>query len=266
MDILKYIKTFLHYIFTPFRMLLCVIVMNLLHKISEHCDSLTTLYMFALLLGKSMMYLLGVSIEIDEEDLIKYSKYLYSDKKLISVLNHTSLIDGYVLLATFERYSVVLLKNPIYKWLGYSDVVHEKYRNIFVEKNNTTKEIINKVSTRKPGQPILFVAPGSGNTPKNPDNITEFHGNGAFVGKFSILPVTFRYEDESIHHNQDNGESFIHSTLKLFVLNNNYKIRVKVGDIIDADEKESVDEYKQRVYTIMNKQYQDMKIDHHNNM
>ena len=245
-------------------MILCFIIINVLHKISEYCDSLTTLHMFALLLGKSMMYFLGVSVEIDEEDLIKYSKYLYSDKKLISVLNHTSLIDGYVLLATFERYSVVLLKNPIYKWLGYSDIVHKKYRNVYVEKNKTTDEIIEKVSTRKPGEPILFIAPGSGNTPKNPDHITEFHGNGAFVGKFSILPVTFRYEDESIHHNKDNGESFIHSALKLFILNNNYKISVKVGDIIEPEEKETIDEYKDRVYNIMNKQYQDMTRDKNN--
>jgi 1-acyl-sn-glycerol-3-phosphate acyltransferase len=259
MDILKYIKTFLHYIFTPFRIILCFIIFNVLHKVSEYCDSRTTLHTFALLLGKSMMYLLGVSVEIDEEDLVKYTKHVYNDKKVVAVINHTSLIDGYVLLATFERYSVVLLKNPIYKWLGYSDIVHEKYKNIFVEKNKTTNEIIEKVSMRKPGEPILFIAPGSGNTPKNPDNITEFHGNGAFVGKFSILPVTLRYEDESIHHNQDNGESFIHSTLKLFVLNNNYKINVKVGDIIEPDGKESVEEYKLRVYNIMNKQYQDMK-------
>jgi len=261
MDIFKYIRTFLHYILTPLRMILCFLINNILHKISEQCETLTTLYMFALLLGKSLMYLLGVTVEIDEEDLIKYSKFLYSDKKLIAVVNHTSLIDGYVLLATFERYSVVLLKNPIYKWLGYSEIVHQKYRNIFVERNKTTKNIIDKVSNRKPGEPILFVAPGSGNTPKNPDNITEFHGNGAFVGKFSILPVTLHYEDESIHHNQDNGESFIHSTLKLFVLNNNYKIKVKVGDIIEPDEKESIDEYKQRAYDIINKQYQDMKKD-----
>lgn len=242
-------------------MVTCFIIFNILHKISEHCESFTTLYMFALLLGKSMMYCMGVNVEIDEEDLIKYSQYLYSDRKLVTVFNHTSLIDGYVLLATFERLSIVLLKNPIYKWLGYSDIVHAKYNNIFVEKNKTTKEIVEKASNRKPGHPILFIAPGSGNIPKNPDNITEFTGNGAFVGKFSVLPVTLHYDDESIHHNRDNGESFIHSTLKLFVLNNNYKIRVKVGDIIEPDEKESIDEYKQRVYDIMNLQYQNMKKD-----
>ena len=257
-SIFDYIRIFIHYITAPIRIILCLIAYIVFHKIGECCQKPTALHMFQLLMGKTLMAIFGFDIEISNDDLVRYSQYLYSDKKFISVFNHSTVIDGFIMMATFERFSALLLKNPVYKWIGYSDLIHEKYKNIWVEKNNTTKAIIDRVSNRKSGEPVLFIAPGSGNVSVDPDNITEFKGNGAFVGKFSILPVTLHYEDDSIHHNVDNGESFIHSTLKLFVMNYNYKIKIKVGDMIEPDEKESIEEYKLRVYKIMNEQYKQM--------
>jgi 1-acyl-sn-glycerol-3-phosphate acyltransferase len=260
MSILDYIKLFIHYLFTPIRIILCIITYNVFHKIGEYCDTPSALHMFQLLMGKTLMAIFGFNIEISNEDLVKYSQYLYSDKKLIAVFNHTTVIDGFILMATFERFSAVLLKLSAYKWIGYSDLIHEKYKNIWVEKNKTTSDIIDRVSNRKPGQSILFIAPGSGNVSSDPDHITEFKGTGAFAGKFDVLPITMYYEDDSLHHNKDNGESFIHSTLKLFIMHNNYKVKIKVGDLIEYQENESIEEYKQRVYDIMNAQYQAMKV------
>lgn len=260
MNILKYIKTFLHYISVPLRIVLVFLTYIIFYKIGEYCETPTTQYMFALMLGKTLMYLFGINVEIDDADLVRYSQYMYSDKKFLAVFNHTSLIDGFLLMGVFERYSCLFLKNPVFKLTGYSDLIHKKYRNIYVEKNKTTKDIQEHVSSRKAGQSVLFIAPGAGNIPKDPDSITEFYGNGAFVGKFSILPVVIKYEDESIHHNKDNGESFIHSMMKLFVIHNNYKIKLKIGDMIEPKEEESIAEYKQRAYDIMNGIYKDMQI------
>jgi hypothetical protein len=259
MGILDYIKLFIHYLFTPIRVILCIITYHVFHKIGECCDTPTALHMFQLLMGKTLIAIFGFNIEISNEDLVKYSQYLYSDEKLIAVFNHSTVIDGFILMATFERFSAVLLKLGAYKWIGYSDLIHEKYKNVWVEKNKTTTDIIDRVANRKPGQPVLFIAPGSGNISSNPDHITEFKGTGAFAGKFNVLPITMLYEDDSLHHNRDNGESFIHSTLKLFITHYNYKIKIKVGDLIKYEENESIEEYKKRVYDIMDAQYQTMK-------
>jgi len=259
MGILDYIKLFIHYLTTPIRIIIFIIVCNVFHKIGECCNTPTAFHMFQMLMGKTMMAIFGFNVEISDDDLVRYSQYLYSDEKLIAIFNHSTVMDGHILMATFERFSAVLLKLPAYKWIGYSDLIHEKSKNIWVEKNKTTNDIIDRVSSRKSGNPILFIAPGSGDVSSNPDNITEFNGTGAFVGKFNILPVTIHYEDDSIHHNNDNGESFIHSTLKLFITHYNYKIKIKVGNLIEYEENESIEDYKQRVYNIMNAQYQAMK-------
>jgi hypothetical protein len=71
------------------------------------------------------------------------------------------------------------------------------------------------------------------------------------------MPIVMKYEDNSLDHNADNGESILHSSLKLFLVNN-YKIKIKVCDIIDANDDETIEEYRDRVYNIMNDQYKNM--------
>jgi hypothetical protein len=140
---------------------------------------------------------------------------------------------------------------------GYTDENNEKYGTIYVEKGKTSNKIKNRIDNRKAGDPVIFIAPGSGNIPKVPDNITEFCGKGAFVEGYSILPVVIKYEDNSLDHNSDNGESIIHSSLKLFLVQN-YKIKIRVCDMVELQEGETVEEYKDRVYNIMNEQYKIM--------
>jgi predicted phosphodiesterase len=49
----------------------------------------------------------------------------------------------------------------------------------------------------------------------------------------------------------------IHSYLKIFLVEN-YKITIKIGDMIDPDEKETIEEYRDRVYDIMNNDYKNI--------
>jgi len=121
-------------------------------------------------------------------------------------------------------------------------------------KVETTKQIIDHVESRTPGGHVLFVAPGSGDTPAVPGNITEFKSTGAFAGKFPILPLVIKYEDDSLNHNYDNGESILHSCLKLFLVNN-YKINIRIGDMIEPNNDEKIEEYRDRVYNNMNDIY-----------
>jgi hypothetical protein len=141
--------------------------------------------------------------------------------------------------------------------IGYTDKMNDLLGNIFVEKGHTSKKIKERIDSRKSGDKILFIAPGSGNTSAIPGNITEFSSNGAFVHKYPILPIVVKYEDDSLHYNYDNGESMLHSCLKLFLVKN-YNINIKVCDMVEYIEEETIEEYKNRVFDIMNKTYQDM--------
>jgi len=203
------------------------------------------------------MYILSFNINISKEDLVKYMEHLYSDKKFICTFNHTTLIDGFVLISAFPRSSYLILKVIIYTTIGYTDQINDLLGNIFVEKGHTSNKIKERVDSRKSGDKVLFIAPGSGNTSAIPGSITEFTSNGAFVHKYPILPIVVKYEDESLNYNHDNHESMLHSCLKLFLVKD-YNIKIKVCDMVEYAEDETIEAYKNRVYNIMNETYKGM--------
>ena len=77
------------------------------------------------------------------------------------------------------------------------------------------------------------------------------------VNKSKILPIIIKYEDDTLDYNKELGESVIDAYFKLFLVEN-YKIKIKVGDIINPDKNESIEEYKNRVYNIMNREYKEL--------
>ena len=92
-----------------------------------------------------------------------------------------------------------------------------------------------------------------------PGNISEFKSSGAFVNKTKILPIIIKYEDDTLDYNKEFGESLINAYFKLFLVEN-YKIKIKVGDIIEPDKDESIEQYKNKVYNIMNQEYKELKV------
>lgn len=258
MNILEIFYLYLHYISFPFRIFLTYLIVYILFYYIRNTEDEVKINQYAKLFGKFIIWSFSMDIIIDDKDLIKYNQYLYSDRKLLAVFNHSTMADGFIMPGIFDKTSVVLLK--IQSLPGYSEYVNNKLENIFIEKGKTTKKILNYIENRKAGGNILFIAPGSGNTPINPDNITEFTGSSAFVGKFPIVPVLLKFQDDSLNHNADRGESVMHSYLKLFLIKD-YKVKVKVLDLIEYKDNETVEEYKNRVYDIMNNAYKEIKID-----
>jgi 1-acyl-sn-glycerol-3-phosphate acyltransferase len=256
-SIIDFVKTFLLYITLPLRVLFFVFLAIFCNFIFSFLKDESSIMGMILISCKLFMFVLSLNINISKEDLMKYMKYLYSDQKLICTFNHTTFIDGFVLCSAFPRSCYVILKLIFHSLLCYSDQNHEKFGNIYVEKGKTSKTIKERVDNRKAGDPIVFIAPGSGNTPQIPGNITEFTGSGAFVEGYPILPIVIKYEDDSLHHNHDNGESMIHSCLKLFLVQN-YKINIKVCDLVEKIEGEAIEQYKDRVFDIMNETYKNM--------
>lgn len=251
---LSLLLTCLTYITMPFRFILFMAMMIISIHILQPLTNESNIICGILWFAKMFMYILSFNITISEEDFRKYMEYLYSDKKFLCTFNHTTLVDGFVLISTFPRSSYLILKVIIYSTIGYTDKINDQLGNIFVEKGTTSKKIKERVDSRKSGDKILFIAPGSGNTSAIPGSITEFTSNGAFVHKYPILPIVVKYEDESLHYNHDNGESMLHSCLKLFLVKD-YAIKIKVCDMVEYKDEETIDEYKGRVYAIMNDTY-----------
>lgn len=259
MSILSKIYAFIHYVSMPLRLVLYMLVIcSIVYFVVNSNDPLAIQFYYTMG-SKIMAALLSLNVNVSQEDIQKYLQYLYSDKKFICVFNHSTLIDGHVLSGIFSHAGFLLIKWFIYDMVGQNDNFNKKTGCMWVKKGETTKQIIEHVENRKYGGHVLFIAPGAGNVPAVPGNITEFCGKGAFVGKYPILPILLKFEDDSLNHNFDNGESLIHSCLKLFLVYN-YKINVKVGDMIEPSDDETVEEYRDRVYNIMNDIYHNMSV------
>jgi hypothetical protein len=254
------IKTFILYSTMPIRLLLVFLVfyigVSILHKLSNVGD----ITFCVITMGKIILYILSINVEISDEDMNKYMQYLHSDEKFLCVFTHSTLVDAIVIFGTLVRCGPLMNKQSELKYILYDENISNKLGGILLDRSKmggTTQVIKNKVEKRMSGDAPLFIAPCSGKAPEVPGNITEFKGKGAFVNKTKILPVIIKYEDDSLNYNGDMGESMLHSYLKIFLVEN-YKVKIKIVDMIDANESETIEEYKNRVYNIMNEQYKDM--------
>jgi 1-acyl-sn-glycerol-3-phosphate acyltransferase len=250
----------LHYILIPFKIILFVILIILGINILKHTNSDSNITTLIIVFYKFVVhYLMSYNIEISDEDYNKYMKYLYSDEKFLCVFNHISTVDGFALLSTFPKIGFVLNKQKILDYINYDDIVNDKVGGIFVDmekKTDVTSKIKNAIYNRKSGGNIIFISPSAGEISDEVENIGYFKRNGAFISKSNILPILIKLPDYSIIYNMDN-EKLFESFMKLF-LPENYTIKIKVGDMINANDDESIEEYKNRVYEIMNQQYKEM--------
>jgi 1-acyl-sn-glycerol-3-phosphate acyltransferase len=250
----------LHYILIPFKIILFVILIILGIYILKHTNGDGNITTLIIVFYKFVVhYLMSYNIEISDEDYNKYMIYLYSDEKFLCVFNHISTVDGFALLSTFPKIGFVLNKQKILDYINYDDIVNDKVGGIFVDmekKTDVTSKIKNAIYNRKSGGNIIFISPSAGEISDEVENIGYFKRNGAFISKSNILPILIKLPDYSIIYNMDN-EKLFESFMKLF-LPENYTIKIKVGDMINANDDESIEEYKNRVYEIMNQQYKEM--------
>lgn len=256
------LKTFINYATVPFRIFIVYMLMIIGIIILKNTKSEGNINAVVSIFFKLMMFFMSLKISISNDDYIKYMKYLYSNEKFLCVFNHTTLVDGHLLFSVFPRMGIVLYNLKEFEYISFDKNAVSKLGSILVDydKRNGVTQIINdKVKNRKTGESIIFIAPCKGLSSQNPGNISEFKSSGAFVNKSKILPITIKYEDDTLDYNKDYGESIIHAYFKLFLVEN-YKIKIKVGDIVKPDKNESIEEYKNRVYNIMNQEYKELKV------
>ena len=239
----------IHYILIPFKIILFVILIILGIYILKHTNGDGNTTTLIIIFYKFVVhYLMSYNIDISDEDYNKYMRYLYSDEKFLCVFNHLSTIDGFV-----------LNKHKFYDYISYDDKTNKKTGSIFVnmnEKTNVASKIKDRIYNRKSGENILFISPSEANLPTEIENIGYFNRKGAFISKPNILPILIKFPDNSIIYDFHN-ETILENFIKLF-LPENYTINIKVGDMINANYDESIEQYRDRVYEIMNQQYKEM--------
>ena len=250
----------IHYILIPFKIILFVILIILAIYILKHTNGDSDITTLIIQFCKfTVHYLMSYNIEISDEDYNKYMRYLYSDEKFLCVFNHVSTVDGFALLSTFPKMGFVLNKHKFYDYISYDDKTNKKTGSIFVnmnEKTNVASKIKDRIYNRKSGENILFISPSEANLPTEIENIGYFNRKGAFISKPNILPILIKFPDNSIIYDFHN-ETILENFIKLF-LPENYTIKIKVGDMINVNDDESIEQYRDRVYKIMNQQYKEM--------
>jgi len=180
------------------------------------------------------------------ENLDKYYDFKKKHSNGIAIFNHTSHVDGVILLNELkEPISVVCAKNII---IELSKKLVQKWKCLVVEPNkSTTKQITEKVLSRKNSEPLLFIAPsGAEGMEEQDENKIGTFKTGAFVSLSPVLPVIIKYNPyvftEDVH--------IIESMINII---NKPKISycVKILDPIYPKENDNIETFKNRVYEIM---------------
>ena len=181
------------------------------------------------------------------EDLDKYYEFKKKHSNGIAVFNHTTHVDGIILLNELrEPISIVCAKNIM---IELSKKIIEKWKCLVVEPNrSTTEQITKKVLSRKNSEPLLFIAPsGSEGMVEQDENKMGIFKTGAFVSLSPVLPVIIKYNPYVFTENVHIIESMINIINKGKV-----SYCVKILDPIYPKETDSIESFKNRVYDIMN--------------
>jgi 1-acyl-sn-glycerol-3-phosphate acyltransferase len=195
------------------------------------------------------------SVKANNAKLFKH--YINTDKKLIVVANHKCLFDSFVLLNSLQDIGFMLSRKGG-NLVPFISAINKKSNSFFYEPNQGTKTLIDKINARKINDNIIVVFADSMNPIPVGKNIAPFK-TGAFQGKFDILPVVIKYKNWTIDptFRWYNGE---HPTTCFFKLLLDCKCEVvtDVMDLVSCQENMTVEEYRDYVYNLMNKRYDEL--------
>ena len=203
-------------------------------------------------LGRNLLYISNFN-RVIVDGFEKFETMKNSDSKFLIVSNHISLYDGFVHIAALGDIGFVADRDGMILLCGMYDI-NIKLNSVFVDKGKTTQQIIEHVAKRKSGDnPLVLFADAMEPVPKG-KNIAPFR-TGAFAGKFDILPVIIKYKNYKIDptYKWYEGENFMISFYKM-LLDGHCDVHVKILEPVSCGNL-SVEQYKDKVYNIMDKAY-----------
>lgn len=238
--------------------IICLIILLIIYILLGTLLNIDIFLKYSQYIKKFFLNIFGFhKIRISEEGLNRYNKVLKSNKKCILIYNHRSIFDGIIICATFNKIKA-FMDNTITNNFPYLSKVLEKsgYLLINTKQKNNTKIITSFVNNRKANQGILSIAPdGFTRIPLN-EVIAPFK-TGAFVNKFSILPVVIKYKNYTINPENINDNNFVIDFLKK-PLDLNCEVILDVMKLIKPKKDTSIMEYKNIVHKKMSKRYNEL--------
>lgn len=254
MNIKEFVILYLFYFTIPFRMIAILLTYFIAVLIGYICANKKLDQNLLHYSNKFIMKLLSINPIYDVENIESYNRHINSNEKFIVVFNHSSLIEPFLILSLFKNVSY-LLSPGLPAYIPFFNIIYKKFNYIYIEKNKTTQQIIDFTNNREKGSGALFIAPGEGRVSDDPDeNMISKFRSGAFVGKFPILPIIIKFENNLLDFNFEKGENVLHFIFKMF-LKNNHNVKVKVLDMVYPQKEDTVDTFKTNVFNIMSEEF-----------
>ena len=235
--------------------IISIVIVNILKIIYSICAVLITL-VYDYDEGIVKRFLENLNTYGTCEGLEKYYEFKKNYSNGVALFTHTSYFDSVVLLNELkEPISFVVLKDAL---ILNTYKLAKKWNCLIIEKKQKNTEVITKkILERKKNDPLLLIAPAGekGMVQEDEYELCEFR-TGAFVSKSPVLPILINYSPH-IYCTEDT-DKFKY----ILGLINREKLYYKVTilDPIFPEENDTIDDFKNRVYKIMNEEKKKIKI------
>ena len=206
-------------------------------------------------LGKIFLKLLKFrNIKVNNIEL--FNKVFKSDRKCLIIANHRCLFDVHISKIIFKNIGWIASKNAV-KICPLGKLLAKNSQTIIIEKN-ATETLNEKIKNRKANSNLIMIFADAMNPILPGYNIAPFK-TGGFVGKFDILPIVIKYKNYTVDptFRWFDGEDYFIGASKI-ALNDHIDVTLDVMDIQSCESNMSIEEYRDKVYNLMNKRYDEL--------
>jgi 1-acyl-sn-glycerol-3-phosphate acyltransferase len=213
-------------------------------------------YIWRQYVARCMMYIVGFR-SITTTNLDNLYDLFHSDESVIVVLNHRSLYDPWVSLASLGCVCSVFQEEGMRGFYGLQTAVQSFSNSILIKKGNTVSKIKEYVDNRKSGDELLCVfADGMRKIPKG--SVIAPFKTGAFVPRCKVVPVVIKYKNYTIdpEYRWEDGDDMIWAQFRMF-LDNSCDIVVDVLDVVEPDNM-TIEEHRDKVHRLMERRYKEL--------
>ena len=206
-------------------------------------------------LGKFYLKLLKFrNVKVNNIEL--FNKVFKSDRKCLIIANHRCLLDVSISKIVFKNIGWIASKNAV-KICPLGELLAKNSQTIIIEKN-ATATLNEKIKNRKANDNLIMIFADAMNPILPGYNIAPFK-TGGFVGKFDILPIVIKYKNYTVDPTYrwfDGEHPFI--GFSKIALNDHIDVTLDVMDIQSCESNMSIEEYRDKVYNLMNKRYDEL--------
>ena len=156
----------------------------------------------------------------------------------------------------FKNIGWIASKNAV-KICPLGKLLAKNSQTIIIEKN-ATETLNEKIKNRKANSNLIMIFADAMNPILPGYNIAPFK-TGGFVGKFDILPIVIKYKNYTVDptFRWFDGEDYFIGASKI-ALNDHIDVTLDVMDIQSCESNMSIEEYRDKVYNLMNKRYDEL--------